>query len=264
MEITQEKLDELKKKCPTATECELKRFLVARNGNVEAAQKQLGKFLEWIQEHGITTSDLVKGYDDCKNDDRKVWQYVARLAFAHSKQEYVEIPQLILSHKGRESNEQLKDLSGSRIFHFLMAQMDSKIADPAIYALAIAYYMAFSVDRNSMEKITVMLDVRGGNGWANPAALNIIPFIRSTTGMINNSFPERLNKLLLYPLPRLSLYIWEMIKVFIDKDTVKKIVLISGGARITSKPPDNKLSKYVDEKALKQIEEARLSLFIAD
>lgn len=78
------------------------------------------------------------------------------------------LPQLarILNIPG--SDEHLCDHDGNRILHLLPAQMDPSIASDGTFALCIAFYLERKLGRNSMEKMTVVIDVRGGHGWANP------------------------------------------------------------------------------------------------
>ena len=74
-------------------------------------------------------------------------------------------------------------------------------------------------------------------------------------------FPSRLEKCIVYPVPKVALFLWKAIQPFVGTETVDKICLISGSAGKKDKVPTN-VSKYLDEELINKLEERRTSLFI--
>lgn len=257
-------LEELLKQFPTSPEAERRRFLKARKYKLKPTVDLLSSFFEWRKVHEL---DLPE--NDCADvlkiseKDEAEWKYAARKATKLAGEKAIDLPQLAHVHLDTGAKEEVSAKNGTRIIHFLPAQLDTKIAPAATYGLAVAFYLDRKCDRNSMEKVTIALDVRPGQGWANPSAYSLLPFIKQLSSTLNANFPERLDKLLLFPMPTFSLYIWNMAKVFLDKDSASKVVIInSSAASIESPPPNEKLEKHIEEPVLKIMEDARLAKFI--
>jgi hypothetical protein len=130
-----------------------------------------------------------------------------------------------------------------------------------VYALALAIYIDYTLDRSSMEKIILVIDVRAGQGWANIAAIKLIPFIQETVRLLCDLHPTRLEQCIIYPVPVIANIIWKAVKPFVGKDTVKKICLVSGsGAGMNDIVPE-KVNKYLDCELLQQFETTRMDCF---
>ena len=151
--------------------------------------------------------------------------------------------------------------NGTRIIHVLPAQLDPRKATPATYALAVAIYLDLTLDRRSMEKITVVLDVRAGSGWANPSPISLLPFIKIVASLLNQHFPERLSRLVLFPLPFAATFLFNTAKKqFLDDDTAGKICVCGGAGNANSPVPDQ-VGLYFKEDVIHIMETRRLSLF---
>ena len=87
-------------------------------------------------------------------------------------------------------------------------------------------------------------DTRGAEGWANPPATSLVGLIRELTGTLRANFPERMRRLVVYPVPWAATALWTMIQQFLDAETVAKVVLLSGPATRRSPPPPE-LFEYV-------------------
>jgi hypothetical protein len=140
-------------------------------------------------------------------------------------------------------------------------RLDKKMAPAEIYSLALGLYLDRKQNRESLDLFSVMLDVRGGKGWANPPAYNMMPFIKSAAMLLHQHYPERLDKLIVYPLPRPALWIWHMVKPFLDVSVVSSAHLIGGKDTSASTPPNDKLEEFVDLSILSEMEKHRLSTF---
>jgi hypothetical protein len=259
-EMTEEEI--LGKLHPDATKAECKRFLRARDGDVEAASIKLTAYLEWRNIHML---DQKNNFDNSKVDsqeDLNRWRQVAEGAVAMSGRTTKEkrpLPRLVSIHESDiDCEEAMLARDGTRVVQVLPAQLDQRLAVPSTYALAVAMYLDSILDRNSEECITVVIDVRGGNGWANPRPTAVIPFIKTVSRLLADNFPERLKTCILFPLPRAANVLWNLIKGFLDPDTVNKIKIVTGAAWNHSPPPNRQLIKFMDEKLLLVLEERRL------
>mmetsp|Transcript_2229 Transcript_2229/g.3407 ORF Transcript_2229/g.3407 Transcript_2229/m.3407 type:complete len:270 (-) Transcript_2229:62-871(-) len=248
--------ESLRESLPDSTVAERRRFLKARDGDVDAATQQYKAYAAWRKE--INLENIA--FD--KNDDKSLWKYASRRAAEIDLGEAIELPEILYTHHyGEDSVEEVTTKDNFRILHLIPARLDTKIAPANTYGLALALFLELHMPHNSMEKFYIMLDVRAGTGWPNPWASSLIPFIRTTTKLLNNYFPERLQRCVLYPMPRLSLYLWDMVKKYLDQDTASKIVLLRGKAGETDPVPES-LADYVDEKVSQILEDCRVGTFI--
>jgi len=74
-------------------------------------------------------------------------------------------------------------------------------------------------------------------------------------------FPERLGRAIVYPVPYTLSWIWTAAKCCIDPETRKKIVLLTGPARVASPPPTEQLLDYLEPEVEFLIEFERRSGF---
>jgi len=74
--------------------------------------------------------------------------------------------------------------------------------------------------------------------------------------MLTHNFPQRLARLIVYPVPVQLLWLWGVVSVFLDRVTAAKVLLLPADEAMRSTdgtPPQrfpSALSKYVDTKAL--------------
>jgi len=137
-----------------------------------------------------------------------------------------------------------------RILQVLPAMIDERLVpchNLTTYSLAIALYLDRKLDRTSREKMIVVVDVRGGYGWRNLPALKLISFMKQTSKLLTNNFPERLQQFFVYPVPYALLWIWKVVKRFLDPATATKFCVLSGCADIDSDPPEAELMKLIAE-----------------
>uniref|UniRef100_A0A7S4B1R3 CRAL-TRIO domain-containing protein n=1 Tax=Chrysotila carterae TaxID=13221 RepID=A0A7S4B1R3_CHRCT len=197
-----------------ATDAERKRFLNARNGDHEAAVGTLQAHLEWRKK----TFPLAPGAPKLGNGLPNFVQFTPAVA---------------------------KD--GSRIVFVMAGMIELQLATSEEYALAIASLFEEQLDHSSTEKVTVVLDVRGGDGWPNPSATSLVPFIRVVAGVLSTNFPDRLRRLIVAPLPWVASALWSVVKQFLDPVTADKGVIINGSADRSSQLPEAVLEHLSDE-----------------
>lgn len=171
------------------------------------------------------------------------------------------IPQLLFCHYLGDSRKPLVDLTGHCIIQHLPAQIDIHAVPFETYATAFALYLDCKLNRTDKEKLTLLIDVRPGKGWPNTPALQLVGFIRFVVRELQNLYPCRLHKCIVYPVPKAAIYIWHAIRGFLDPFLTELIVLVAGGAAINSPPPNKALGQFVDAGGLDLLEKTRVDAF---
>lgn len=265
------KLKEIQKALPTSTQAERQRFLIDRQGNTKAAIEKLQHYLEWRKQH--VNDEL------CHLDS---WTYATQIAMQQARRAKKGKPindidsttyklpctLFMYEHESTLTNTSPKssnttNTTSMKYIQHLPARIDLKLADNSTYALAFALYIDHVLDRNSTEKATLIIDVRPGYGWSNINAIQLLPFIQMVSRLLCDLFPTRLEKCLVYPVPKMALFLWKAIQPFVGTETVDKIKLISGPAGKKDKVP-TKVSRYIDKKLIAKLEERRTSLHSFD
>lgn len=137
---------------------ERKRFVNARPGDLAAAEEMLRVHLEWR---------------------------AATLPLAENEPRIgAGLPPLLTMHSE-------DSCTGKRVLLMTAAMFDTKLAPLDVYVRAFAAYIDEALDRTSAEKLTVVIDSRGGRGWANPKPWTMLPFIRASAAVLSDNFPER-------------------------------------------------------------------------
>jgi len=267
------KLKEMHRALPTSTQAERQRFLIAdRQGNTKAAINKLQYYLDWRRQH---TDDELSHLDS--------WTYATQIAMQQAKAKKgnsindsgidstnttykLPCPLFMYEHDSTSTANTSIDSTVTtnttrmKYIQHLPARIDL-LADNSTYALALALYIDHILDRNSTEKATLVIDVRPGYGWSNIKAIQLLPFIQMVSKLLCDLFPSRLEKCIVYPVPKVALFLWKAVQPFVGTETVDKICLISGSAGKKDKVPTN-VSKYLDEDLIAKLEERRTSLFI--
>jgi hypothetical protein len=271
-------LHKLEKHCPMTTEAERQRFLNAKGGKYEQAHAQLMNYLEWREEYDLDHMNMLispsipsadEDWQSCASSDGTLdeidWLFASDKALSYDSGHVdslpATLPQLarILTIPG--SDEHLRDRCGNRIILLLPAQMDPSIASDTTFALCVAFYLERKLGRNSMEKLCIAIDVRGGHGWANPKPSKLIPFIKKVTSITERNFPERLSNCVLFPMPRAAAVIWNMVRMFLDPNTAEKMVVVPGNAGTDAAPPFKRMEAHMAREIIDRMETIRLATF---
>mmetsp|Transcript_8438 Transcript_8438/g.12227 ORF Transcript_8438/g.12227 Transcript_8438/m.12227 type:complete len:313 (+) Transcript_8438:15-953(+) len=265
-------LDALKSSCPDATLEERIRFLRGKNYNLNIATKQLNAYLQWRRDH-----DLDDDKWNNRNDNGDDWKLASQKAFRRVNNHAdhgaaVELPQILFTiQKGNKNACTEKDGDESNnqimILHLIPALLDPKVAPLEVYSLTIAYYLDRQLDRHVDQAAYVLLDTRRGVGWPNTKAFALMSFIRQTISILQEMYPERLAKTIVFNLPWACKYLWEMVKPFLDPNTREKVVVCSGKDDPEAEPPQKVLccdESIMTVKILERMEKMRRSLFAAE
>jgi len=257
------KLSNIHQAVPGSTHAEGQRFLTDRKGDKAAAVNKLSNYLEWRKQY----------CDDGLAAHLDSWSYATHLAIRASTngnggagQDVDDTLKLPCPVYVQEHTQISKDDKGDNIItkknyiQFFPARIDTGLADTSTYALALALYIDHELDRNSTERVTLLIDVRKGHGWANINAFQLVHFIQSTSRLLCDLFPLRLDSCLIFPVPKLANVIWKAVQPFVGTDTRKKVYLVTGPAGKNDKVP-KKLSDYLEEGLITELEERRKSIF---
>jgi hypothetical protein len=173
------------------------------------------------------------------------------------------LPQIVY-HRRDPDTAPLRDRQGLRLLHVLPARLDLTQGDVHLYTNALALYLDGVLDRATNERMTLLMDVRPGQGWQNPPVLELVGLIRHAAARLQDLYPHRLHGLILYPIPRAAIFIYKsIIQVFLSEAVRQAIVLIPGrGTQCDSPLPHQALCQYVGVAALAQLEAARRASFV--
>lgn len=209
--VTTALLDEMAKRFPKESPRTWTRFLIARKGSLEAASSMLKASVNWRREHQHSTEDVRNALK-------------AKALFSHSKSK-----------------------SGTSVIYFRGALYDKSIASTTDYVNAAAHLIdeqfVREVDDNKPSQVCVLIHTAYVEGGVNaPADLG---FIKEFVKVLSDNFPERLERLIIYPFPWYGRAVWSVAKTFIDPRTVDKVLLLAQGPGGEYACPP-KLAEYVD------------------
>jgi len=271
-----------------ATNAEVNRFVAAyaKNGKDaaekrEAIETRLKAYLDWRRQNEI---DSIRA--DKQSNDASTWLFAVQRAWdiedslaetdesratngkgggdevdANSCIEHNDIDQVIFFHKNETSGETICDKNKKRIMHLLPARINPDWANARTYANTFAVYMDHNMDRDSTEKLTIVIDIRAGTGWSNKSVLKMMGILRAIISTFETNFCERVDKFVVYPVPRLARGIFNTIKVLFDPKTAQKVALISGPDGVDAPVPREDIGEHIDFEVIDYMEAARKSLF---
>eukprot|EP00980_Cylindrotheca_fusiformis_P021182 scaffold8136_cov127-Cylindrotheca_fusiformis.AAC.22 len=279
---------------PDATDAEIARFVAGYGrGNVEknrsVIEKRLSAYMAW-RKHNELDDNVEKTF----SSDSDAWSYAVKKAWdiqaepvgkgkkeggAESTDVATEnstegkeqsgaqqgdkpdLDQVVFFHKSKVDGKPICDVNGNRVLHLLSGIIDPNLAPAKVYADSIAVYLDINFDRNSDEKVTILVDVRAGQGWPNTPAYRMVSFVKTIIKTFEFNFPERVKKFVAFPIPIIAVGIFNTIKLLFDSNTAEKIVLVSGSAAVDAALPKEGLKVHISESVLDETEEARLSHF---
>jgi hypothetical protein len=290
-EESSESIKWLRKSHPNATEAECVRFYRCTKRNKKAASARLEEWFAWRLENGLKITldeaavhETIPYGHDYMNADEKLWNETTTMALKiisksagsnNGADGDVRLPQIICSyemHFTPDDNKvspltattttppRCKD--GTRIIHLVPARFDLSIATAQVYALAAALYLDRLLSRSTTEKVSLICDVRGGRGWANPTPWSLLPFIQATSSLLGRHFPERLKRMVLYPMPSSAVWVWQAAKKLLDADTASKVVVVGDGLSSNNDNMHEELEKFITKKDYLLLEERRRSFFV--
>ena len=266
------------------TEAECSRFLRCSQYDEKTASQRAEGYMQWRSDcclpSEIDDREQVPEMNEREfgslfaEKDKELWNDAAKRAIeidTNMQGSNVQLPQIICSYedyfpnrtgKCNSDNEAVTSTvprctDNTRILQIFPARLDLSLAAAHTYSLAAALYLDRRFSRSIEEKVALFVDVRGGKGWTNPSPLSALPFIRSTAALLGDNYPERLRRLVLFPLPSSAAWVWSAAQKFLDADTRRKVVVIASVTEGLSK----EIYEFISEKDLNTLEERRQSFF---
>eukprot|EP00668_Euglena_longa_P002318 GGOE01002674.1.p1 GENE.GGOE01002674.1~~GGOE01002674.1.p1 ORF type:complete len:307 (+),score=65.20 GGOE01002674.1:47-922(+) len=103
--------------------------------------------------------------------------------------------------------------------------------DPAIeperYVHCCAHLIDQAVNADDLKRITILIDTRGGPGWPNPSPKAMVGFFRLASQVLNANYPERAQRLIIYPIPSALVSMWNIFSFMLDSVTRNKFIMLS-------------------------------------
>ena len=211
---------------PTATE--RSRFLAARGGDEEAANEMLAAHMEWRRATLTASADA-------------------------------PVLGRTLPEFARLLDPRVRCRDGRRVCVVIGSMYDSSLASAEDYTMALARMMDANLSRDSDEKFTVLIDCRGGDGFANPRPWSLLPWMKSLAYTLAPNFPERLGRMVITPVPWVAKALWVAASQILDEKTAAKCGPISGPASRRD-PLPAELDQFFDGAALEAAEAYRSSM----
>ena len=262
--LEEENLKFLKEKVPESTVQERRRFLDGRLGNRKTAARDLKNYFSWMEKYKSLAPEISdkQARDPERDEDIDIWNRAASLAMKSFGCQPTEPLQRVIRTFTRNSHSnECCDKEGNRLFAVHPAIMDERLAPLTVYSLALAIYLDQKLFRDSTERITLLIDVRPGQGWRNLHATKLVSFMSDTFKNLISKFPERLAIAMVFPFPSSFRWIWSIVKQVLDQDTAQRIMLLTGTVQITSPPPTDEMIKVIDGDVIEFMESERCSSF---
>lgn len=148
--------------------------------------------------------------------------------------------------------------SGGRVLLCLAAMWDPSLGSTAEYTLAIAAFLDGHLARDSDERITILVDCRGGVGWPNPPPS--LSHSRDIAHMLRAHFPERMLRIVVFPMPWIVSAVWLGASRALGSRAAARARLLTGTSSKQAPLPQG-LSEYLGDDALAECEAAREARF---
>ena len=247
--------ERLEHQFPASTLMERKRFLNLRA--LKSAETKMESYMNWRQLYQLDSTSFTK---NDKLSDKEAWNFaVAHAAkyFEGKGQMPSTLPRIVRFGEKKD----LRALDGRRIAQVLPGLIDKKLATLDFYALCVGVFLDVKLDRDSDETIHVLVDVRAGLNWPNPAPTVLIPFVKRLTKQLADTAPERMHKTIVYPIPSAAKPIWAIFKGLIEPKTVSKISILWGPAAANAAIPKGMTNATFSAKNIESLEDSRYSEF---
>jgi len=198
------RLADLREDFPEAATAELRRFCRARPNSSSEAAEMYRRHLLWRQGTGAKDNLLKAALD---------------------------IPPKYIRPAGHA-------LDGTPILFVQGALYDPEI-DPEKYMLACGHALDTMLSADDDRKVTILIDARPGEDWPNVSAHKMMPFFRLATSALPENYPERVQRIVIYPVPWAVGQLWQMVRRLLDPVTRAKVEVYSGsGAHGAPCPPE--------------------------
>jgi len=192
----------LREEFPDAAPAELLRFCRARPNSSDEASQMYRSHLQWRQGPGAK-EELLKAA--------------------------LDIPPKYIRQAGHA-------LDNTPILFVQGALYDPEV-EPEKYMLACGHALDSMLSADDDRKVTILIDARPGEGWTNVSAHKMMPFFRLASSVLPNNYPERVQKVVIYPMPGIVGVLWRTVRCLLDRVTRDKVQVLSGAASLGAPCP---------------------------
>ena len=214
----------------TPTPTELSRFLVANKGNVADRDSAVADYLNWRKEY-LPQARILS--EEAGPPASRWWGFIQNADGTVRRSTLKPKSRLVLACGG---------------FHLCGSGCSSPDLEVPVETTiaAMSNWVEGSLDRNSDEKITLLVDVRPKEDWPNPSPTSLLPLVRGLSKIFGENNPERLEACVIFPMPWYVMAVWYIAQVFLDPKTAKKVVFLAGSSYEGAPAPEG-LKAYCDD-----------------
>lgn len=235
----------LQKDCPQATKEECQRYL--QNFEPEIAKENLEFMLQWRRMYWLDSSKV--------RDNQDLWGIAWEMAWDQYEREqdlYPPLPSNLAAQNNSSKNSKVyarKDIAQyiyaykhpskphQIIFQALPALMDYQGAPPEVHGLAVNIFCDLNFQRHSViQNALYCFDCRPGKGWPNATIFTLVPILTAFTSKLPVLHPGRLDRMVLFPMPRLAAKLFSLVQTAMPKIVAEQTSLVAGSERNTDLP----------------------------
>lgn len=180
---------------PDLSRAEISRFCEARKWDSELVREMLSASVSW------------RANVCSKEEQDRAWEKVAPLN---------------VFHKGGKAHD------GTPVIYIAGSRFDTTAASALEYTLAATKIMDEIFPSDQLGKFTLVVDGRKWSDAPNASTTELIPIVQDLLVAMQDNFPNRLQKCMLYPVPWWAMPVWSAAKMFMTPKTVKKITVFGG------------------------------------
>merc|ERR1712087_20291 len=93
--------------------------------------------------------------------------------------------------------------------------------------MAVAALLDERLPHSGYDRVTILVDVSGVKGGHNAPPQKYLSLCREMNSTLGTNFPERVSRLIVYPVPWLMRTVWALFSAFLDPATANKAVLLA-------------------------------------
>lgn len=246
---------------PLLTREEVQRFWEDHQQNEEesddldAVREHLAQFVEWRNIYGLgrksqqSNNQAIVSFEKDQEDWKAAWKKVwdreetgldlfppskdpKQQTHKKSAKSYPrkEIPQYFFCYASQDDPNQI-------MLQLLPARIEAYSATPEQHSAACQLYFDLRFDHcNPHQKATLCLDCRGNPRWTNANVFQLQPIISACTHHLVRYHPGRTDRLIIFPVPRLAVSLFEMIKKALPPVVQQRTQLVAGSERNCNLP----------------------------
>jgi len=104
------------------------------------------------------------------------------------------------------------------VLQHMSGMLDMTIMSEEIQILALALYLFRTLPKickDDSTQIFFIIDTRKGTGWKNGSVFEVRKFLQMLSHMLHDFIPYRMNKMIIFPVPKAAMYAFTMLKAYV-------------------------------------------------